>query len=68
MLKLMRVVKYLPGTRNYGLVYCNGIPFDPALAADASQYLYFEGHGHAGLIIFNGSAPVEFRSIKINPG
>ena len=59
---LMRVLKYLVGTCDEGLVFKYGIPFNPRMWADASHHLYNDGHGQAGLVITNGSA---IRSTKI---
>ena len=63
--KLLRVLHYLAGTESLKLVYAHGIPFEPIISADASHHLYPEGHGQLGMFIFNGSAPVACRSVKI---
>ena len=40
MQKLIRVMKYLAGTADYGLVYKSNVPFVPVISADASHHLY----------------------------
>jgi len=63
--KVLRVLKYLAGTQNVGLVFRSDIPFKPQIFADASHLLYPSGHGQQAMIITNGSAPVATRSVKI---
>jgi hypothetical protein len=63
--KLMRVVRYLAGTRTEGLVYDSKKKFIPGITADASHHLHTSGHGQHGMTISNGSAPVGYRSAKI---
>jgi hypothetical protein len=63
--RLMRVLRYLAGTKNDGLLFSSSVPFKPAIYADASHHLYPEGHGQQGMIITCGSAPVAHRSVKI---
>jgi len=63
--KAIRILCYLSGTRNEGLIYKANIAFSPAICADASHHLYPEGHGQQGFFISNGSAPVGQRSSKI---
>ena len=63
--KLMRIVRYLSGTRKLGLRFDGMAPFEPQIAADASHHLYESGHGQQSFIIYNGSAPVGSRSTKI---
>jgi len=63
--KAIRILGYLSGTRNEGLIYKADIKFTPAICADASHHLYPEGHGQQGFFITNGSAPVGQRSSKI---
>ena len=63
--KALRILCYLSGTRNEGLVYKADVKFSPAICADASHHLYPEGHGQQGFFITNGSAPVGQRSSKI---
>jgi len=63
--KAIRILGYLSGTRNEGLIYKADIKFTPAICADASHHLYPEGHGQHGFFITNGSAPVGQRSSKI---
>jgi hypothetical protein len=61
--KLKRVLRYLAGTPSEGIKFSGR--FRPYISADASHYLYPEGHGQMGMIISNGSAPVAHRSVKI---
>ena len=63
--KAMRVLKYLGGTIEEVLRYKHGVSFKPRIYADASHHLYETGHGQAGMIITNGSAPVCHRSAKL---
>ena len=63
--KALRILCYLSGTRNEGLVYQADVPFSLAICADASHHLYPEGLGQEGFFITNGSAPVGQRSSKI---
>jgi hypothetical protein len=65
--KLMRVLRYLSGTRQFGLRFRNNIPFDPMLSADAAHLLHAEGHGHGAIVINNGhgQAPTGTRSFKV---
>jgi hypothetical protein len=63
--KLIYVLRYLSGTKNYVMTYKSNIPFQPKISADASHHLHPTGHGQAGMIISNGSAPVAFKSSKI---
>ena len=63
--KLMRIVRYLAGTQEYGLKFDSKIAFNPHICADASHHLYHSGHGQQGFFISNGSAPVGSRSTKI---
>jgi hypothetical protein len=63
--KLMRVVRYLAGTKTEGLLYDSKKKFRPSISADASHHLHASGHGQHGMTIDNGSAPVGYRSAKI---
>ena len=63
--KVMRIVRFLSGTRGLGLRFDSAVPFEPQIAADASHHLYDSGHGQLSFIISNGSAPVGSRSTKI---
>jgi hypothetical protein len=65
--KLIRVVKYLSGTKDIGLVFSKtkSGKFIPEIWCDASHAGHPDGHGHAGIIIGFGSAPIGTRSFKI---
>jgi hypothetical protein len=63
--KVMRILRYLAGTRSEGITFSAKIPFKPMISADASHHLHAEGHGQQGFFISNGSAPVAHRSSKI---
>lgn len=62
---LIKVLKYLSGTIDEGLIYKSRVPFCPTIWADSSHLLYPKGHGQQGMFATNGSAPVAHRSIKI---
>jgi hypothetical protein len=65
--KLIRVLKYLSGSDNVGLVFKknNSGKFVPEIWCDASHAGHPDGYGHAGIIISFGSAPIGTRSFKI---
>jgi hypothetical protein len=65
--KLLRILRYLDGTRTEGIIFSSKVPFKPTptISADASHHLHPEGHGRQGFFISNGSAPVAHRSSKI---
>ena len=63
--RALRILYYLGGTKDECLLFKSEVPFVPSICADASHHLYSEGHGQLGFFIFNGSAPVGFRSGKI---
>jgi hypothetical protein len=60
-----RVLKYLGATVEEKMRFKTRVPFKPKIYADASHHLYDTGHGQAGMIITNGSAPVCHRSAKL---
>jgi hypothetical protein len=62
--KLLRIVRYLSGTPDIGLVFQNP-DLIARIFADASHGIYPDGHSQAGLVITLGSAPVFCRSTKI---
>jgi hypothetical protein len=61
----MRIVRYLSGTRNIGPTFDGNVPLDPAISADASHNVHHTGHGHAGIVITLGSAPIHCQSYKL---
>jgi hypothetical protein len=61
----MRVVRYLAGTQDVGPTFDGNLPMVPNIFADASHCLHFTGHGHGGIIITLGSAPVHCMSYKL---
>jgi hypothetical protein len=65
MKKAQRIVKFIAGTKDRGIVFDARVKLEPKFYADASHALYHDGHGQAGIIITLGSAPVLSRSFKI---
>ena len=61
----MRVVRYLAGTDDVGPTFNGNTPLVATIFADASHCLHFTGHGHGGIIITLGSAPVHCMSYKL---
>lgn len=61
----LRVVKYLSGTRNVKLTFDGTVPLKPIIYADASHCIHPSGHGHGGIIISLGSAPIHAQSYKL---
>jgi hypothetical protein len=62
---LRRVVRYLEGTLDRGLVFSGDVELTPKVYADASHSIHHDGKGHAGIFITLGSAPVLSRCFKI---
>jgi len=62
--KLMRIVRYLAGTKDIGIVY-KASKMVPIVYADASHNMYSDGRGQAGMVITFGSGPIFCRSFKI---
>jgi hypothetical protein len=62
---LIRVVSYLDATRNLSLTFDASRELHPKIFADASHCVHDTGHGHGGVIITLGSAPIAWRSFKI---
>ena len=60
-----RVLKYLGKTIDEKMRFKAKVAFKPQIYADASHHLYDIGHGQAGMVITNGSAPVGHRSAKL---
>jgi len=60
-----RVLKYLGKTIDEKMRFKAKVAFKPQIYADASHHLYETGHGQAGMVITNGSAPVGHRSAKL---
>jgi hypothetical protein len=63
--KLLRVVRYLSGTKSVGIVFKHNIPISPKVYADASHGLHTTGHGQGGIAITLGSGTIYCRSFKI---
>jgi hypothetical protein len=61
----LRIVKYLAGNQEIAPVFDGNVPLNPAISADASHCIYFTGHGHGGIIITLGSAPILCLSFKL---
>lgn len=62
---LRRIVRYLAGTPDIGIVFDGTRPVIPAIYADASHITHPDGLSQAGIIITLGSAPILSRSFKI---
>lgn len=60
-----RVLRYLAGTPNHGLFLDGKATLAPQIYADASHCTHPTGHGHAGIVITLGSAPVLCKSFKL---
>jgi hypothetical protein len=62
---MQRVLRYLSGTVNHRMTYISKLPFNSSIASDASHHLYDTVYGQNGMVMSNGSSPVEYRSGKI---
>jgi len=62
---LRRIVRYLAGTPDVGIVFDGTRPVVPVIYADASHITHPDGLSQAGIIITLGSAPILSRSFKI---
>lgn len=65
MRQALRIVKYLAGTPKIGLILDGKTRLTPHIYADASHISHYTGHGHGGILISFGSAPIFSRSYKI---
>lgn len=65
MIKLLRVLRYLAGTPNYGIIFNTNAELQPVIFADAGHASHPDARGHGGIIITLGSAPVFCRSFKL---
>lgn len=65
MRQAIRIVKYLAGTSSVGLILDGKTKLNPHIYADASHISHYTGHGHGGILISFGSAPIFCRSYKI---
>jgi hypothetical protein len=61
----LRIVRYLAGSQDIAPVFDGNIALNALISADASHCLYFTGHGHGGIIITLGSAPIHCQSFKL---
>lgn len=66
MREVYRVLRYIKGTVNYGLTMRGKMEIQPVIFADASHALHPSGHGHGGILITLGTAPILTRSFKIS--
>jgi hypothetical protein len=64
--KVMRILRYLSGTANFGITFKSTDDLRLRIYADASHALHLDGHGHAGFVFTLGSAPIYCRSVKIH--
>lgn len=60
-----RVLHYINATLDYGLEFRKDQPLRPVIYADASHALHETGHGHGGIILSLGTAPLLSRSFKL---
>eukprot|EP01033_Poteriospumella_lacustris_P017558 gene17558-12566_t len=60
-----RIVTYLNGTKDLKLHFPRKTQLVPAIYADASHCVHPTGHGHGGIILTLGTAPVICRSFKL---
>jgi hypothetical protein len=61
----LRVVTYLGGTKAVQLRVARNTTLVPSIFADASHCVHPSGHGHGGIVLTLGSAPVLCRSFKL---
>jgi hypothetical protein len=54
MTKLHRVLRYLAGTPDIGIIYESSGNMNPSILADASHCCHDDGHGHGGIAIMIG--------------
>jgi hypothetical protein len=62
--KLMKVLKYLNGTPDLGIVLDLGAVAEPTAFVDASLAPHADGHSHSGSVITLGKGPIFVRSSK----
>ena len=62
---LIRIVRYLSGSRYVAPIFDGNVPIKPEIYADASHCIHPSGHGHGGIIITLGSAPIHCQSYKL---
>jgi len=63
--KLTRVLRYLAGSMDRGIVFDGSKKLSPMIYADAGHASHNDARGHGGIIITLGSAPVLCRSFKL---
>jgi hypothetical protein len=62
---LMRIIRYLSGSRYIGPIFDGNLPLKTEIYADASHCIHPSGHGHGGIVITLGSAPIHCQSYKL---
>jgi hypothetical protein len=61
----LRVLRYLAGTRKIAPIFNGKVELKPVIYADSSHNCHPTGHGHGGMIITLGSAPIHSQSFKL---
>ena len=64
--RLLKIVKYLHGTKDQSLIFRHDTPIKPRMYVDASFQTHRDAKGHSGFVLFldEGSAGVMFKSKK----
>ena len=64
--RLLKIVRYLHGSKNQSLIFRSDTPFNPRMFIDASFQTHRDAKGHSGFVLFldEGSAGIMFKSKK----